>query len=1489
MTAATDPASLVRTAVRARLAEWYGLTDADIADDRPFAELGLTSRDAVVLAAEIGELLGATLPSTLLWDAPTLRALAELAASEGDVAAAGPGQRPAAAAATAAAASAATATSDTPSADVAVVGIGCRLPGATGPDAYWRLLSERGDAVGTVPEGRWEPFTAGATAAELDGISRHGGFLGDLEAIAGFDAEFFGIAPQEAALMDPQQRLLLEVAREALDHAAVPAARLAGSRTGVFVGISGNEYAQVTTAELGRIDAWTPPGAALSIAANRLSYALDLRGPSLALDTACSSSLVAVHHAVRSLATGESDAALAGGVNLLLSPAITLGFQRAGALAPDGRCKAFDASADGMVRGEGCAVIVLKRLADAERDGDRVLSVIRATAVNSDGRSNGLLAPNAAAQRALLHEAYATGVGAGEVDYVEAHGTGTALGDPIEAGALGRVLGPGRDADRPLLLGCAKSNLGHLEAAAGIAGLIKTVLALHHDEIPPHLHFTRPSPHIDFDALSLRVVTDSEPWPRYSGVATAGVSAFGFGGTNAHVVLSEYRGGAARVPAQRGPAAARGARAVSRTPAIALLDAPTPARLRADAADLGRRLAEPGPLRRTRPHDVARTLSGRTGRGRHGAAVVTRDPAELAEAFTHLAESRPHPAVLTATAGRVPQGSGPVWVFSGYGSQWPGMARSLLQDEPAFAAELDRLEPLLRRHAGLSLRDHLDPEADLTAPSVVQPVLYGIQVALAALWRSYGVEPAAVIGHSMGEIAAAVAAGVLSPESGALIVGARSRLLDGLEGGAMAVVGRSEPQVRALLSEESSVHVAVHASPEQCVVTGAADEIEALISHITEEGGLARALPTKGAGHSPQIDPLLAPLTAELGDIPHTTPICGFYTTVREDPRAVGPFDAAYWAANLRRPVRFAQAVTAAAEDGHRRFVEISPHPTQLHPLAETLTAAGAGEDSLVLPTLRRGGDDAFAFRSSLATLILSGTRIDPRTLHPEGRITDLPLPRWHRRRYWATDDPPQPPTPVPANGHGTPTPVTTLDRLRTRVAAVMGYQADSIDPATPLTDLGLDSLMAARIGAAVLDEFGAKVDPKVLLRQGTLADVAAVLADPDGDAAEAGAAGAARPAAAKDTDAANGPAQPAGTPPPARVLPRDAAERLVAHAWHHVAGGEAPGAEEDLRLAEHPPALLRRFAAELSERAGLPVTSDDLTPDSPTPPEPITIAAIAARLRPALEAADAEPIRQLRAGGTRPPLFLAHPAGGSSSVYRPLVARIGADRPCYGLERLPDLRDVPERAAAYADLIRTTHPEGPWVIGGWSYGGLLAQETARTLSEHGTVAALVLIDSVLPLPAEDFTPADGPMHRFAAFADYVERAYGSPLTLPYAELAALSDDEQVELVMKTLEQAVDLPGPILEHQRTSYLDLRSGERHSPRPYDGRTLLYRATEVAPHTVQDPRYERTDAALGWDAYCRDLTVHDLPTHHLALLDPPAVDVLAAHLARDLDGS
>ncbi|MFG2647962.1 acyltransferase domain-containing protein [Streptomyces sp. NPDC048436] len=1371
----------VRAVIVESLSAWYGLAAEDVADDRPLAELGLTSRDAVVLTARLSDLAGTRLPATLLWEASTIGALTERVArgepEHGGAPAGEPNRTP-----------------TYGSSKVAVVGVGCRLPGkVASPGDFWRLLSEGRDAVGTVGDDRWAPFVREGTRLP-DDLSRHGGFLGDgsIDPIAGFDAEFFGIGADEATAMDPQQRMLLEVTREAIDHAALPVSGLAGTRTGVFVGISGNEYGHLTTQDPESVASWTPPGAALSIAANRLSYLLDLRGPSMAVDTACSSSLVAVHHAVRSLGAGESDLALAAGVNLLLSPAVTLGFQRAGALAADGRCKAFDAAADGMVRGEGCGVVVLKRLTDAERDGDRVLAVIESTAVNSDGRSNGLTAPSAEAQRTLLEQCHTAGPAS--VDYVEAHGTGTALGDPIEASALSAALGSGqgRAADQPLLIGSVKTNIGHLEAAAGIAGLIKTVLALHHDEIPPQLHFTAPGPYADLDALGLRVVTGPEPWPRYSGTARAGVSAFGFGGTNAHVVLTEHR-------------VRRGARTADKGPATVLLDGITEDRVRAYAGELAQWLASPA-ARSVRPADLARTLAGRTGRGRHRAAVVARGREELTTALARFAGREPDGRVVVGAGlrpsagggsggeGAAPPpgvelsatGSGAVWVFSGYGSQWPGMGSELLGAEPEFAAAVDRIEPHLREHAGISLRDCLAPGADLTSPAVVMPALYGIQIALAELWKSYGFEPVAVIGHSMGEIAAAVTCGALDPATGARVVAIRSRLLAGLTGGAMAVVDRPGGHIADLAADFPTLQVAVHASPAQSVVTGSADDVRGLIDHVTRDGGFARSLHVTGAGHSPDVDALLDDFARELGTVRHAPPGIPRYSTVLADPRDPAPCDAEYWMANLRCPVRFTQAVRAAADDGHRLFVEVAPHPTQLHPLTETLRAAGAAEGSLILPTLRRESDDALTFRTSLASLLVRGVRVpEPRQiLHPGARIVDAPTPRWRHRRFWAGEAPGPHATPrhVPAATRDT----SPLGRLRVCVAEVMGYTPDRIDADTPLTDLGLDSLTAVRVRTAVEREFGVAVEPGLLLRQATLRGVAELL-------------------------------------PGLRETPAQ--------------GSRAPHAAE-------PHSAPRGRAGNKS-------------------------------------------LRTFPSTGTRSPLFLAHAAGGTSEVYARLAERLSASRPLYGYDRSETPEDVQPRAAEFADRIRAVSPNGPWLLGGWSYGGLLAQETARLLTGHGTVAALVLLDAVLPLPAPlDLTPVEEAHRRYADFAAYIDRTYDTHLALPYEDLARGDDAEQIALVMKLLEQAVDLPKAVLDHQRTSALDLRSGERHTPGPYDGRTLLYRATEPAPHTVRDARYERDDESLGWDAHCTDLTVVPLPGHHLSLLDPPVVDTLAELLTRDL---
>ncbi|MEY9926332.1 acyl transferase domain-containing protein/thioesterase domain-containing protein [Catenulispora sp. GP43] len=1427
-----DLGAEVRELVLRRLHEWHKIDPASVAPGRPLAEQGVNSSDAVALAAGLSELAGVSFPATLLWEVSTLDELAHFVSESAE--AAGQARR----------SESSSSGLKAGAVQIAVVGIGCRLPGAASAEEFWQMLAEGSDAITTLPEGRWDAFASCGDPVAA-GVSMRGGFLDD---VAGFDAEYFGIAPSEAVAMDPQQRILLEVAHESLDHASIPASSLAGTRTGVFIGVSGNEYAHLTTSTLDSVEAWTAPGVALSIVANRLSYMLDLRGPSLVVDTACSSSLVAVHQAVSSLVNGECDTALAGGVNVLLSPMVTLGFQRAGALAADGRCKTFDAAADGMVRSEGCAVVVLKRLADAELNADRVLAVIQASAVNSDGRSNGLMAPNGASQRALLSEIYARdGVTVPtEVDYVEAHGTGTALGDPVEVGALGAAMGCGRDPDRPLLIGSVKTNLGHLEAAAGITGLVKTVLALHHSELPPILHFERPNGHVDFDALGLRVVTRPEPWPRYSSRATAGVSAFGFGGTNAHVVLREYE-----------PSVVSSATSNVMAPAVIALGAQSAGRLREAAGDLATWLDSPHATR-ARLHDVAHTLLGRLGTGRYRAAVVARSGEQAAEALSRLAADEPHAGYVECdtdgTDGATP---GTVWVFSGYGSQWPGMAQRLLDEEPVFASAVDAVEPVLERYASFSLRDILATGAAVTEPAVAQPTLFGLQVALAALWQSYGLRPAAVIGHSMGEIAAAVVAGALSLETGASIITSRSRLLGGLTGGAMAVVGWSEERATHSARDLESIRIAVHSSPTQVVVAGSAADVASLTSRAERAGATVGMLDIAAASHTEHVEPILQTFATELGTIKCQDPTCRFYPTAAQHPRDTGPLDTNYWVRNLRAPVRFHQAIAAAAEDGHRVFVEISPHPTQLHPIAETLCATGV-KDTLLLPTLRRGVDETVGFRLSLSALLLRGN-LEPvpgrRPLHPGARIIDVPSVRWRHRTYWAgarQSHPAPDADDVLRNSPAAQQALSPIDHIRACVAQVMGYTPSSIDDHTKLTELGLDSLQAARIVVIIKQEFGVQVLPRLLLDAGTVARVADHLKT----------------------------VAPASASHGCKPQPRDMTERLIAHAWQTVGGKPPAGVDDELTGLRLEP----RLATELSRAIGTSIGRPIEIPSQAD--SPVTIASLADWLRPLVETPVEGNIRALRPSGTCPPLFLIHPAGGSSAVYRPLCSRLTAEQPCFGLEPLTHVTDVGERAAEYARLIQECRPGGPWVLGGWSYGGIVAQETARLLADDGEVRALLLIDSVLPLPILDASPEQITRTRYEAFAAYIRDTYGADLALPYNELAAMDELQQIDLIMGLLEKTMALPPSILKHQRDSYIDTCSLERHIPAVYHGRTILYRASQPAPHTVSDPRYQRDDKALGWDEWCTDLAVASVPGHHLALLDPPVVDVLADLLTADL---
>ncbi|MEW9551925.1 type I polyketide synthase [Nonomuraea sp. NPDC050783] len=869
---------------------------------------------------------------------------------------------------------------------VAVVGIGCRLPGGTGsPDQFWDLLCAGRNTTGPLPAERWHRYESRGPehAAALRGAVRHGSFLDDIE---GFDAEFFGLSPREAELMDPQQRILMETAWEALEHAGLPPHELAGTDAGVFVGVCTADYGGRLLEDLPQIEAWTGIGAATCAVANRISYSLDLRGPSMAIDTACSASLVALHLAAQSLRLGESDVALAGGVNLLVTPGQTLTLGSAGALAPDGRSKSFDASADGYGRGEGCGVVVLKRLSDARRAGDRILALVIGSAVNQDGHTNGIMAPCGEAQEHVMARACRqAGVEPSTVDYVEAHGTGTRLGDPLEAGALSSVYGAGRAPGDPCLIGSVKSNIGHLEGAAGIAGVIKAVLALHRGEIPPSVLRTL-NPAIPWEGSGLRVVTERTAWPERGHPRRAGVSSFGYGGTVAHIVLEQ-------APA---PAATGAGTSPVEGERLFPLSAASERALREYAGRLAGHLdAHPGGA------DLAsagHTLALRRTHLPRRAVVVAADRDELAAGLRRLAGDVPAESVLTGDVLPDP-GPGPVWVFSGQGCQWRGMGRELLA-VPEFASLVDEVEPVFAEEIGFSPRRVL-AEGDLDTIDRVQTMIFVMQLGLARLWNAHGVVPRAVIGHSVGELAAAVTAGAMSVADGARLICRRSRLLRRAAGkGAMVMAGLPFEEAAERLAGRTDLVAAIASAPGSTVLSGEVAAVEAVLDEWPAEGIVMRRVASDVAFHSPQMEPLAAELAAATADLALGAPRVPMYTTALADPRATPVLDGAYWAANLRDPVRLAAAVTAAAQDGHRVFLEISPHPVVAHSVTETLAESGH-EDVFVGTTLRRGQPERLAFLLAAGAAHCHGVEVDWGRLQPSGGLADLPPYAWQHRRHW--------------------------------------------------------------------------------------------------------------------------------------------------------------------------------------------------------------------------------------------------------------------------------------------------------------------------------------------------------------------------------------------------------------------------------------------------------------------------------------------------------
>lgn len=875
---------------------------------------------------------------------------------------------------------------------IAIIGAGLRFPGGVDDlESFWRLLLQGFDGIREVPPDRWDIEAFFDPDPDVPGkmYSRHGGFL---EQVDRFDASFFGISAREATKMDPQQRLLLEVGWEALENAGQGPDKLAGSATGIFLAINNSDYFRLLFASADNIDAYATTGNAFSVTASRLSYILNLKGPSIAVDTACSSSLVALHLAVRSLRTGECDAALVGGVNLILTPEFTINFCKSRMLAADGKCRTFDAAADGYVRGEGCAVLVLKRFSDAKADGDRVLALIRGSAINQDGRSGGITAPNGPAQEAVIHAALKDGrVKPSDVGYVETHGTATPLGDPIEARALGSVFGRGRAPDRRLAIGSVKTNIGHLEAAAGIAGLIKVALALKNGVIPPHLHLRQVNPHISLEELGLSIPTETMAWPAGEGPRIAGVSSFGLSGTNAHCVLEAAQ--------EKEPTPNN----LERPLHLLAISAKSDPELLQVADRMVRHLTtNPG---ESLP-DVCFTAN--TGRSHfdHRLAIVVESASEICEQLDAYCGGRETVGLFRGQnedPGLQPKVA---FLFTGQGTQYPGMGRRLYETEPLFRKTLERCEELLLQHLDQPLLKILYSESDsasmLNHTAYSQPALFAFEYALVQLWRSWGIEPSAVMGHGLGEYTAACVAGVFSLEDALELVTKRARLIGSLpSGGEMAAVFTDKERVASIISPYGdSVSIAAINGLEHTVISGGSQAIEAIVAKLQLQGISYKPLSVSHAFHSPLLEPILESFERVAARISYSKPRIALISNLSAQPvtgEEIGRPE--YWRRHLREPVQFSKSISTLLGQGYRVFVEIGPRPVFLG-VEHRFTVEDA---SVWLPSLRRSIDDWSQMLESLAALYVRGVTVDWDGFDQGRSRNRMPLPTYpfQRKRYW--------------------------------------------------------------------------------------------------------------------------------------------------------------------------------------------------------------------------------------------------------------------------------------------------------------------------------------------------------------------------------------------------------------------------------------------------------------------------------------------------------
>ena len=900
---------------------------------------------------------------------------------------------------------------------IAIIGMGLRWPGgAHDPASAWQLLRDGVDAISEVPRDRWNIDDYFDPNPDAPGkmSTRHAGFINDLDQ---FDADFFGISPREATSMDPQQRLLLKVAWEALENAGQAPAELVGSATGVFVGVAAFDYVQMQLQHLPAtdIDAYLATGASHSVCSGRLSYFLGLQGPSISLDTACSSSLVGVHLACQSLRNRECHMALAGGVNLIIIPELLINFSKSHMMAADGRCKTFDAAADGFVRGEGAGLVVLKRLSDAIANRDNILAVIRGSALNQDGRSSGLTAPNGPSQQAVIRQALRNaGVAPHEMSYVETHGTGTSLGDPIEVQALGSVLREGRTADNPVMLGSIKTNVGHLETAAGVAGLIKTVLALQHKEIPPHLHLKQLSPHIAWNDFPVTVPTQRTPWISKNGKRIAGVSSFGFSGTNAHVVIEEFSGQFSVTSNQLSAKTDRpslitdnGSLITEQRPLHLLnLSAKTEDALHELAQRYEKHFAENAT---TALADVCYSANAGRSHFDHRASFMASSNAQMREKLFSFIKKEEALGAYNAWSDGTNRPE-VVFLFTGQGGQYLNMGKQLFETQPTFRNALLRCDEILRAHLEKPLLSVLYPNASEHSPlddtNYTQPATFALQYGLAELWRAWGVEPGLIMGHSVGEIVAATVAGMMSLEDGLMIVSERGRLMHSLpQIGLMASILAEEQRVaEAIAPFADRVAIAAINGPESTVISGERNAVLEILRQLETQGIKTRPLQVSNSFHSPLVEPVLEEFEAACRRAHYRAPSTPLFSSMRLDfVSESNLLDAAYWRHNLRYTVRYAESMHKLQQLGYRVFVEIGPAPV----LVVMGQKCFPNHEGVWLPSLRNGREDWEQMLESLATLYVNGVKPDWEKFerdYPRRRVV-VPTYAFQEQRYWIEVD----------------------------------------------------------------------------------------------------------------------------------------------------------------------------------------------------------------------------------------------------------------------------------------------------------------------------------------------------------------------------------------------------------------------------------------------------------------------------------------------------